>query len=125
MINDFYVDVEMSTRITRIQVEEIPEEQWYTRGCPQFRIDYYHEKGFNTLVLELEQGRWYDCGTRYSADDYQSSCSEPQGWDPEYKSPLSNQDTRKIGQAIANHMVVKLTARVGLYIPVFPNPGSN
>jgi hypothetical protein len=126
-MEEFYIDVELSQGITRIQVDEVPPEQWDMPFTPQFIIEFHNSNGFITLTLQLEQGNWYDRNTRVSDDDTYLRYTEPDpdARNPDYQSPLSESAIRKIGQAIGRHMVVHLTAYMGLFIPVFREPTFN
>jgi hypothetical protein len=123
----FYIDVELSQGTTRIQVDEVPPEQWDMPYIPQFIIDFHNGKGFITLTLQLECGKWYDRNARVSEDDFHLRYFEqgPDSWNPNYQSPLDGPDLREIGQAIGRHMVVHLMAYMGLFIPVFREPTFN
>src|ERR1700712_3474060 len=120
----FYIDVELSQGITRVQVDEVSPEQWDMPYTPQFIIDFYNDKGFITLTLQLEEGKWYDRNTRVSEDDLHVSYSDPgpENWNPNYQSPLSELTIQQIGRAIARHMVIQLTAYMALFVPSFPTP---
>lgn len=126
-MNEFYVDVVINRVMTRVQVDEIPEELLDIPTIPQFNIDFYNGKGFTTLTLQLEWGQWYDRNSRLPGDEPHLRYFEPEAelWNPDYQSPLSSEDIQEIGRAIARHMVVKLTSRVGLFVPVFPDPSCN
>ena|SRR3954469_1308275 len=119
----FYIDVELSRGITRIQVDEVPPEQWSMPYAPQFVIDYHNGQHFITVTLQLEQGRWYDRDTRFSEEDF--PLHYLQTGNPAYHSPLSETAIRQIGEAIGRHMVVHLCAYMGLFIPVFREPSLN
>jgi hypothetical protein len=123
----FYIDVELNRGITRLQVDEVSPELWDMPCVPQFLVDFYNGKGFITLTLQLEEGRWYDRNTRVTEDDLQISYSDPitRGWNPNYQSPLSELAIQQIGRAIARHMVIQLTAYMGLFVPAFPTPTLN
>jgi hypothetical protein len=123
----FYIDVELSRGITRIQVDEVSPEQWDMPYTPQFIIDFHNGKGFITLTLQLEQGKWYDRNSRVSEDDFHIHYFEPgpDSGNPNYQSPLSESAIREIGRAIARHMIVQLTAYMGMFIPAFPTPTLN
>jgi hypothetical protein len=45
--------------------------------------------------------------------------------DSAYNSPLSSLAIQDIGMAIGRHMVVHLTAYMGLFVPVFRTPTLN
>jgi hypothetical protein len=127
-MDEFYIDVELSRGLTRIQVDEVPPGEWGLPYIPRFVIEYYTGKGFLTLTLQLEDGTWYDRNTRLSADDFHLRFFElgPDGaFNPDYQSPLDPEELKAIGSAISNHMVVRLTAYMGLFIPQFRNPTLN
>jgi hypothetical protein len=119
----FYINVELSRGMTRIQVDEVPPEQWPMPYSPQFVIEYHNGQQFITLTLQLEQGQWYDLDTRVSEEDphllYFQACN------PNYQSPLSEIAIREIGGAIGRHMVVHLCTYMGLFVPVFREPSLN
>lgn len=125
-MEEFYIDVKLSRGMTRIQVDEVPPEQWDLPYAPQFIIEFYNGHEFTTLLLQLEQGEWYDRNARIQDDDIQYYFDPlPDAAGSDYQSPLSVQAIREIGQAISRHMVVHLTAYMGLFIPVFREPTLN
>jgi hypothetical protein len=126
-MEEFYIDIELSQGITRIQVEEIPPEQWDMPYTPQFIIEFYDTKQFVTLTLLLEQGKWYDRNTRIADDDFHLRYFElgPDALNPNYQSPLTDAALQQIGRGIARHMVVMLTYYMGLFVPVFREPTFN
>jgi len=127
-MEEFYIDVELSRGMTRIQVDEIPPEQWDMPYTPQFIIEFHNGLAFITLTLQLEDGRWYDRNTRLSDDDFHLRYFElgpDEAWNPDYQSPLPESAVARIGQAISRHMVVHLTAYMGLFVPVFREPTLN
>ncbi|WP_299517109.1 hypothetical protein [Mucilaginibacter sp.] len=119
--------MELSQGITRIQVDKVPPEQWDMPYTPQFIIEFHNGMEFITLTLQLEDGRWYDRSARLPDEDVYlryfelGSCV----WNPDYRSPLLESAIIKIGQAISRHMVVHLTAYMGLLVPVFREPTLN
>ncbi|MFA6083847.1 hypothetical protein [Mucilaginibacter sp.] len=119
----FYIDVELSRGMTRIQVDEVPPEQWPVPYSPQFVIEYHNGQQFITLTLQLEQGRWYDRDTRLAGQDFHLHYF--QAGNPGYQSPLSETALREIGEAIGRHMVVHLCNYMGLFVPVFREPSFN
>jgi hypothetical protein len=123
----FYIDVELSRGMTRIQVDEVPPEQWTMPYTPQFIIEFHNGTGFITLTLQLENGRWYDRNTRLPEEDFHLRYFElgPEAWNPDYQSPLPTSAIVQIGQAISRHMVIHLTAYMGLFVPVFREPTLN
>jgi hypothetical protein len=126
-MEEFYIDVELHRGTTRIQVEEIPPEQWDIPYTPQFIIDYHTGRGFITFTIRLEQGRWYDRNTRMSEDEFYLRYSElgADAWNPDYQSPLNESEIQEVGNSIARYMVVQLTAYMGLFIPSFRTPTLN
>ena len=126
-MEEFYIDVELSQGMTRIQVDEVPPEQWNMPYTPQFIIEYHNGQAFITLTLQLENGRWYDRNTRLPDNDLYLRYFElgPEAWNPDYQSPLSESAILKIGEAISRHMVIHLTAYMGLFVPVFREPTLN
>lgn len=125
-MEEFYIDVKLSRGMTRIQVDEVPPEQWDLPYAPQFIIEYYNGREFITMMLQLEQGEWYDRNARVQDDDIQRYFEPvPDPHNADYESPLSVQAIHDIGQAISRHMVVHLTAYMGLFIPVFREPTLN
>jgi hypothetical protein len=102
-MQEFYLDVELNRGLTRIQVDEVPPEACAMPGSPQFIIEYHTAAGFLTLTLQLESGTW-------SVDELYL---------------LSPDEVKAIGSAISNHMIVSLTAYMGLFIPQFRNPTLN
>ncbi|WP_184546180.1 hypothetical protein [Mucilaginibacter sp. FT3.2] len=126
-MEEFYIDVTLSRGTTRIQVEEIPPEQWDMPYTPQFIIEFYHVKGFITLTLQLERGKWYDRNTRISEDDFHLRYFElgPDAFNPNYQSPLTDAAIQEIGSGIARHMIVMLTYYMGYFVPVFREPTFN
>ena len=126
-MEEFYIDVELSRGLTRIQVDEVLPEQWDMPYIPQFVIEYHTGLGFLTLTVQLENGTWYDRNSRSSEDDFHLRYFEmgPDAWSPDYQSPLSKADLLVIGRAISNYMVIRLTAYMGLFVPSFRNPTLN
>lgn len=126
-MEEFYIDVELSQGMTRIQVDEVPPEQWDMPYTPQFIIEFHNGLEFITLTLQLEDGHWYDRNTRLPDEDFHLRYSElgPEAWNPDYRSPLLETAILKIGEAISRHMVVHLTAYMGLFVPVFREPTLN
>lgn len=105
-MEEFYVDVELSRGMTRIQVDEVLPEHWDLPAIPQFIIEYYSDHEFVTLTIQLEDGAWTDR-------------------DHPFSSVLSPSELLLVGRAISNYMVVRLTAYMGLFIPSFRNPTLN
>ena len=127
-MDEFYIDVELSRGLTRIQVDEVPHEQWNVPYIPCFIIEYHTGSGFLTLTVQLENGTWYDRNSRLSEGDFHLRFFElgpDEAFNPAYQSPLSAEELKAIGSAISNHMVVCLTAYIGLFIPQFRNPTLN
>jgi len=125
-MEEFYIDVKISRGMTRIQVDEVPPEQWDLPYAPQFIIEFYNGREFITMMLQLEQGEWYDRNARVQDDDIQRYFEPvPDPRNADYESPLSVQAIQEIGQAISRHMVVHLTVYMGLFIPVFREPTLN
>jgi|GEM_PF-1943178 len=127
-MDEFYIDVELRRGLTRIQVDEVPPEQWGVPFIPCFVIEYHTGRGFLTLTLQLEDGTWHDRNSRLSEGDFHLRFFElgpDEACNPDYQSPLSEEELKAIGSAISNHMVVRLTAYMGLFIPQFRNPTLN
>ncbi|AMR33609.1 hypothetical protein A0256_20345 [Mucilaginibacter sp. PAMC 26640] len=124
-MQEFYIDVELSQGVTRIQVDEVPPEQWDMPYAPQFIIEYHNGREFITLTLLLDQGKWYDRNSRITEDDSQLRYVDADSWNMAYQSPLGDGAVREIGEAIGRHMIVHLTAYMALFIPVFRAPGLN
>nr|WP_067060803.1 hypothetical protein [Mucilaginibacter sp. L294] len=127
-MEEFYIDVELSRGLTRIQVDEVPHGNWTMPGVPQFVVELYTGCGFLTLTLQLEDGTWYDRNSRLSEGDFYLRFFEQgpdEAFNPDYQSPLSPEELKAIGSAISNHMVVCLTAYMGLFILQFRNPTLN
>ena len=127
-MQEFCIDVVLRRGLTRIQVDEVPPESWPMPGMPQFVVEFYTGTGFLTLTLQLEGGTWYDRNNRLSEDDHQLHYFdlEPgEAWNPDYQSPLNADELKAIGVAIANQMIISLTAYMGLFIPQFQNPALN
>ena len=124
-MQEFYIDVELSQGITRIQVDEVPPEQWDMPYAPQFIVEYHNGREFITLTLLLEQGKWYDRNSRITEDDFQARYIGAESWNMAYQSPLSDGAVQEIGEAIGRHMIVHLTAYMALFIPVFRKPELN
>lgn len=126
-MEEFYIDVKLSQGITRIQVDEVPPEQWDMPFSPQFIIEFYSAKECVTLTIQLEDGRWYDRNNRPSGDNLQLQYGQEaeKDWNLNYQSPLSSVTIQEIGEAIARHMIVHLTAYMALFIPVFRSPALN
>lgn len=120
-MQEFYIDVELSRVLTRIQVDEVPPEEWDMPYTPQFIIEFHTGKGFITLTLQLEDGQWYDRSGRIPDD----GPAAVEACDPYYQSPLTSQAIQTIGEAIGRHMIVHLTAYMGLFVPVFRTPTLN
>ena len=112
--------------MVRLQVDEVPPEQWDLPFVPQFIVEYHNGHEFVTLTLRLEQGKWFDNNTRFNDDAYlRYFDSRPDNWDPYYQSPLDQDEINNIGGAIARHMIVHLQAYMGLFVPAFPCPEAN
>jgi len=126
-MEEFYVDVELNRGLTRFQVDEVPPEEWDLPYTPQFIVEFHNGKNFITLTLRLEQGQWFDCNTRFRNDDFHLNNFDLSAntWNPEYQSPLCQDEINRLGMAIASHMVVLLQAYMGLFTPVFPSPAVN
>jgi hypothetical protein len=126
-MEEFYIDIQLSQGSTRIQVDEIPSEQWDIPFIPQFIIEYYTGSEFITLTIQLEHGLWYDRNTRITEDNYYQRFFElgPDAWNPDYHSPLCTDALQEIGAAISRHMVIYLTTYLGLLTPCFPKPALN
>lgn len=123
----FYIDVELNRGLTRLQVDEVPPEQWDMPHTPQFYVEYHNGKEFTMIILRLEKGNWYDRNTRLHGDEYHLNhfSLNEDTWSPEYQSPLDRYEIDNIGRAISRHMVVMLQAYIGLFVPVFPWPAIN
>jgi hypothetical protein len=127
-MEEFYIDVEISRGLTRIQVDEVPPEQWHLSYVPEFVIEYHTGKEFLTLTIQLEHNIWYDRNTRLSDGDFNLRYFElgpDEAWNPDYQSPLNTFDLKVIGGAISNYMVIHLTTYMGLFIPQFVDPAKN
>ncbi|GAA4092820.1 hypothetical protein [Mucilaginibacter panaciglaebae] len=125
-MEEFYIDVKLNRGMVRLQVDEVPPEQWDLPFMPQFIVEYHNGHEFVTLTLRLEQGKWHDNNTRFNDDTYlRYFDSRPDNWDPYYQSPLDLDEINSIGSAIARHMIVHLQAYMGLFVPTFPCPEIN
>jgi len=126
-MNEFYIDVQLNAGITRLQVDEVPPEQWDMPYIPQFIIDFHNGREFITLTLQLEKGTWYDRNMRTSGDDWHLRYFElgTDAWNSDYQSPLCREEIDRIGQAISRHMIVMLNAYMSLFVLTFPDPSVN
>ena len=127
-MDEFYIDVELSRGLTRIQVDKVSPEESVMPYIPRFVIEYHNGRGLLTLNLQLENGIWYNRNGRLSKGDFYLRFFElgpDEAFNPDYQSPLSPEELRAIGSAISNCMVVRLTAYIGLFIPQFRNPTLN
>ncbi|MDB5117013.1 MAG: hypothetical protein JWQ79_2505 [Mucilaginibacter sp.] len=126
-MEEFYIDVELSQVITRIQVDEILPEQWDIPYNPQFIIEFHTGHEFITLTLQLENGKWFDRNTRVSTNGFYQRYFDldAEALNINYHSPLTDTAIQKIGEAISRHMVIHLTAYMGLFVPVFREPTLN
>jgi len=126
-MEEFYIDVVLNKGMIRIEVQEVPSEQWDIPFTPQFVIDYYAGSGFTTFTIRLEEGIWYDRNTRGLDADMGLRYFEigEEAWNPNYQNPLDEDELQKVGNAIARHMVVQLTAYMDLFIPSFRTPTLN
>lgn len=126
-MEEFFIDVQLAKGATRLQVEEITPEEQAILGILLFTIDFYNGRGFTTLTLQLEDGKWHDRNTRLNENDYDLSYFDNDATSDNryYQSPLSQDEVNRIGEAIANYMIVKLVARMSLFVPVFPDPKVN
>jgi hypothetical protein len=116
-MEEFYIDIELTRGTSRIQVQEITAEHWDLLYTPQFVIEYYADKGFITFTICLEEGIWVDRNTRISENEYYLRYFElgEDAWNPDYQSPLSHSELQELGNAIARHMVVQLSAYMSLF----------
>lgn len=127
-MEEFYIDVDLGIGITQIQVNEVPPEHWRMPDTPQFLIDFFGNEGITTLTIQLEEGVWHDCKTRYTKEEYYLRYFElkpEEAWDPDYRSPVTKNDLQSIGIVISRYMIVYLNKYAGLFVPVFPNPVKN
>ena len=127
-MEEFYIDVELHRGITRIQVDEVPPEQWDMPYIPQFVIEFHTGQACLTLTIQLESGQWYDWNTRLSEGDFNLHYFEPDpdlAWNPDYQSPLGAGELKAIGSAISNYMIVRLTAYMSFFVSSFRNPVLN
>ena len=126
-MEEFYIDVKLNRGMVRLQVDEVPAEQWDLPFVPQFIVEYHNGREFVTLTLRLEQGKWFDNNISTEDDTYYMRYFDgrPDSWDPHYQSPLEQEEINNIGSAIARHMIVHLQAYMGLFVPTFPCPEIN
>ncbi len=126
-MEEFYVDVQLNLGMARLQVDEVPPEQWDMPYIPQFIIEFYNGKGFITLTLQLEKGKWHDRNMRTSGEDWHLRYFElgADAWNPDYQSPLYQEEIDRIGEAISRHMIVMLNAYMSLFVLTFPDPSVN
>lgn len=126
-MEEFYVDVQLNPGMARVQVDEVPPEQWDMPYIPQFIIEFHNGREFITLTLQLEKGRWFDRNTRTTGDDWHLRYFElgTNTCNPDYQSPLYQEEIDRIGEGISRHMVVMLNAYMSLFVPVFPHPSVN
>lgn len=125
-MEEFYIDVALNRGMVRLQVDEVPPEQWDLPFVPQFIVEYHNGREFVTLTLRLEQGKWFDNNVRFDDDAYLHYFdTRPDSWDPYYHSPLEQDEINNIGSAIARHMIVHLQAYMALFVPTFPCPEVN
>lgn len=126
-MEEFYIDIQLSQGLTRIQVDEVPSEQWAASNTPMFIIEYYNGSNFTTLTVQFKGGQWYDRNTLIPEEDYYLRYLElgSDAWNPDYQSPLNADKLQEIGVAISRHMIVYLTAYLGMLIPSFPNTSLN
>ena len=124
----FYIEVALGRGLTRIQVDEVLPEDWDVPGAPQFVIEYFSSPRFLTLTIRLANGCWHDRNTRLTEDEYFLRYDElgpGQAWNPDYHCPLSPRELQAIGMAISNHMVIYLSAYLGLLMPQYRTPTLN
>jgi hypothetical protein len=126
-MEEFYIDVQLSLGTARLQVDEVPPEQWDMPFTPQFIIEFYNGRKFITLTLQLLHGKWYDRNSLLSDGDWhlQYFEADPNPCNSDYQSPLYQEEIDEIGQAISRHMIVMLSTYMGLFVPVFPKPEVN
>lgn len=124
-MQEFYIDVELSRGLTRIQVDEVPPEQWDAPTLPQFIVEFHNGEEFVMVTLQLDHGQWYDRKTRLPGDEVQLQGNDSDATGLFYHSPVTSAAIQHIGEAIARHMVVHLTAYLGLFVPVFSSPALN
>lgn len=126
-MEEFYIDVQLNKGTARLQVDEVPPEEWDMPYTPQFIIEFHDGKGFITLTLQLEKGKWYDRSSRVSDGDWHLRYFElgPDAFNPDYQSPLYQEEIDEIGRAISRHMVVMLNAYMSLFVLTFPDPAVN
>jgi hypothetical protein len=125
-MEEFYIDVKLNHGMVRLQVDEVPAEQWDIPYMPQLIVEFHDGREFVTLTLRLEQGKWYDNNTHLNEDEYLRYFeSRPDNWDPYYQSPLGREEINQIGNAIARHMIVHLQAYMSLFVAAFPCPEAN
>ncbi|MVN92934.1 hypothetical protein [Mucilaginibacter aquatilis] len=125
-MDEFYIDIQLNRGLTRIQVDEVPSHQWDFPFIPQFIVEFYHQNEFITLTLQLEHGTWYDRNLRIAEDEeIKQHLDAVDNCTPNYQCALSASELQEIGAAISRHMVVYLTAYLGLLVPAFRNPTLN
>jgi hypothetical protein len=126
-MEEFFIDVRLERGITRIQVEEITPEEHAILNILLFTIDFYSGKGFTTLTLQLQDGKWFDRNMLFGEDDSQQHnlVLNFDSRNLNYQPALSQEDINRIGKSIADFMVIKLIARMSLFVPVFPKPSLN
>ncbi|MGN6177548.1 MAG: hypothetical protein ACTHNW_00090 [Mucilaginibacter sp.] len=127
-MREFYIHVELRQGPTWVQVDEVPPESWSKPGVPAFIIEYDSTNGNVLLTVQLEQGIWYDQNTHSSEENVYFQELEEDSYEhryPDYQSPLYSDELRAIGDAISRHMVVALSAYLGLFYNQFRRPALN
>ena len=123
-MEEFYVDIRLPEGVIRVQVDEVPAQQWDIPFTPEFIIEYFNGKDLITLTLVLEQGRWFERGNwlRNNQPQLLGLNAEPDELHFSFIALPSESLIQEIGNAIARHMVVHLTTYMGLFMPAFRNP---
>jgi hypothetical protein len=124
-MEEFYIDVQLNRGLVRLQVDEVPPEEWDVPYAPQFIVEFHNGAAFITLTLRLEHGQWYDSNSRYNSEEQHPHYLDADDWNPYYQGPLDHEEINEVGRAIARHMIVHLQAYMGLFIPAFPDPAVN
>ncbi|TSJ41018.1 hypothetical protein FO440_14895 [Mucilaginibacter corticis] len=128
MITEFYIDAELGRGLTPVHVEPVSCDQWDLPACPQFELSFFNETQICTLIVQLENGTWYDRRVRLGENSgflclFNNATDEIR--DPDYRSPLHAAELQQIGAAISQHMSTQLKIWLNLFVPPYPAPVLN
>jgi hypothetical protein len=108
-MHKFNIDVEISREPTRVHVNEVLSEYLDMRCISLLVINSNIARPLITFTIKPKNGTWFFHNTLLSKENSHFRYFEQgpeQAWNPEYQSPLNDDDLKVTRMVISNHMII-------------------